>query len=217
MGSLSILTAVAVLLAALAGAAVWTGTEYFAHRFTMHNTGGRGPAAGEHLRHHAMPARTRPLMRIIGHCSMYAIAVAIGFVLNLIVPLGLAAGFAVGWALGYTLYEGLHHAAHHSTPRGAWDLRLRRRHFHHHFAAPKQNLGVLVSAWDQWFGTEGPSGPVRVPQRLAMPWLVDHNGAVRAEFAADYVIVESKRPRTPDAAARADLERAFADLAPTAD
>lgn len=200
------------------GVVAWTLTEYVAHRFTMHNVGGRGPAAGEHLRHHAQPLRTRPVVRVLGHISMYATAVGIAVVLALMVPPALAIAAALGWAFGYTIYEALHHAAHHYRPRGNWDLRLRKRHFHHHFVAPRQNLGVTITWWDQVFRTEGPVGPIRVPRRLAMPWLLDDHGRVQPQFADDYVLVGRARPLlTRDELQAQDLERAFSDLAPSTD
>lgn len=207
----------AVALAGLSlGGAAWTLTEYGAHRFTMHSTGGRGPAAHEHLMHHAQPARTRPLIRIIGHVSMYATAAVIGWILALFVPLILAMALAVGWALGYTAYEGAHFHAHHHPPLGSYlssvgryDLWLRKRHFHHHFVAPKTNLGVLVPWWDQLFGTEAPVGTIKVPRRVAMSWLIDDSGNVHDVFTTDYTVVGRRRD---DKSQRAnDIEAAFAD------
>lgn len=208
----------------VAGFVTWTLTEYSAHRFLMHSVGGRGPAAKEHLMHHAQPDRTRFLIRTAGHFGMYAGAAAIGFALSLTVPRPVAIGIALGWALGYTAYEYLHWRAHHRAPFAsparleAFDLRLRQRHFHHHFAQPKQNLGVMNSLWDQLFGTEVdpsrmPDDPIKVPRRLAMTWLVDDAGAIKPEFAADYVLAgRLTRSEQQDAIDRA---QAFSDNAPS--
>jgi len=201
-----------LLLLALAvpvGVVAWTFTEYAAHRFTMHNVGGRGPAAKEHLMHHAQPERCRAFIRTLGHIGMYTTAVAIGFVLWLVLPWSPAIGLAVGWAIGYTIYEACHWLAHHREPRGIYDLQLRRRHFHHHFVAPRTNLGVTTDAWDRLFGTEAELSTIKVPRRLAMPWLTDAYGAVRPEFADDYEIVgRLERTAQQDAA---DITDAFAD------
>jgi len=198
-----------LLVAVPVGAFVWTFTEYAAHRFTMHNVGGRGPAAKEHLMHHAQPERSRAFVRTLGHIGMYTTAVAIGWLLSQIAPWSLAFGLAAGWATGYTIYEAFHWMAHHRAPRGIVDLQLRRRHFHHHFVAPRTNLGVTTDFWDGLFGTEAELSTIKVPRRLAMPWLTDNDGQVRPEFAADYVIV-GRLTRTPEQEA-ADITEAFAD------
>lgn len=191
------------------GFVAWTLTEYLAHRFLMHSTGGRGPAAHEHLMHHAQPARTRTFVRTIGHLSMYATAAALGWLLTFAVATPIAVGLAVGWAFGYTAYEGLHFAAHHHKVRGRYDRWLRERHFHHHFGSPKKNLGVLVPWWDRLFGTEERPMIITVPRRVAMAWLLDDDGQVRREFAARYRVV-GRRART-DAQLESDRTAAFAD------
>lgn len=199
------MTALAVPL----GVVAWTLTEYIAHRFTMHSTGGRGPAAHEHLMHHAQPERTRPLVRVIGHISMYATALAIGLVLGLVMARPIAFALALGWAFGYTAYEGVHFHAHHHAPRGAYDLWLRKRHFHHHFVAPKTNLGVLVPWWDQLFGTEVAPNRIKVPRRVAMPWLFDEHGEPDPSYATDYQIVGLRR--LSPAQKEDDIDAAFSD------
>lgn len=195
------------------GVVAWTLTEYVAHRFTMHGTGGRGPAAHEHLMHHAQPARTRPLVRTIGHLSMYATAAVIGWVLAQAMPGIWAISLAVGWAFGYTAYEGIHFHAHHHPPKGRYDLWLRKRHFHHHFSQPKTNLGVLIPWWDQLFGSEvAPHqipNQIKVPRRVAMAWLIDDTGEVHPEFADDYVVVG--RRASSDEQRALDKRAAFAD------
>lgn len=201
----------AVTMGAL-GVAIWTGTEYGAHRFAMHSVNGRGPAAKEHLMHHAQPERSRRFIRLLGHLGMYATAVVFGIALSFVFPLVVAVPVAVGWGLGYTLYEGLHWAAHHRPPINTFDLRLRRRHFHHHFAAPKSNLGVVFAGWDVLLGTNVEPDVIKVPRRLAMPWLTDADGNVLPEFADDYVIVgRAERNVAQD---ERDRVAAFADQPP---
>jgi len=195
-----------------AGFVVWTLTEYFAHRFAMHNTGGRGPAAHEHLMHHAKPARTRRLIRTLGHVGMYTTATVAALAMMLIVAPAWAIATAGGWAIGYTLYEFLHFASHHRPPLGAWDLRLRHRHFHHHFVAPRQNLGVMVNWWDRLLGTEAELHQIRVPRRVAMAWLIDAEGNVRTEYADTYTVVGPAHRSAPvDTSSDPDVIAAFAD------
>ena len=76
-----------------------------------------------------------------------------------------------------------------------------------------RNHGVSIPLWDIVFGTLDRPERVRVPRRLAMPWLVDEQGEVRPEFADDYELVGSA-----DADARQeqiDRARAFANMTPT--
>jgi len=152
----------------------------------MHSTRGRGPAAREHLMHHAKPARTRPFVRTLGHVGMYLTAAAIGVLLSLVAPLGVSVALAGGWALGYTTYEAAH--------------------FH---VSPQANHGVLVPWWDQLFGTEVRPDVIAVPRRVAMNWLIDADGAIRDEYANDYRLAGSRRA-DPQQQAR-DIEAAFAD------
>jgi hypothetical protein len=63
------------------------------------------------------------------------------------------------------------------------------------------------------FGTyERVDGPLRVPRRLAMVWLVDEAGEVRPEYAQDWALAGSRRWDETQAAI--DHGRAFANLAP---
>lgn len=187
-------------------------TEYGMHRFAMHSTGGRGIAAKEHLMHHAQPAATRFLIRTLGHMGMYSGAVVLAFVLQFLMSWGSAGALALGWAIGYTHYELVHWLAHHRPPRSDRDLRLRRRHFHHHFRAPTTNLGVAFPFWDRLLGTNVEPEEVRVPRRLAPTWLINEDGSVRPEYADTWTIVG----RLTSSAAQniQDIDDAFANRAP---
>ena len=74
------------------------------------------------------------------------------------------------------------------------------------------NHGVTLPLWDKVFGTAEAPAVVRVPRRLALPWMVDEAGELRPELANDYVLVgaASKDERT----ASLDRVRAFASMAP---
>ena len=76
-----------------------------------------------------------------------------------------------------------------------------------------ENHGVTSPVWDLVFGTYvRVDGPIRVPRRMAMVWLVDDDGTVRPEYAADYAVVGGRR--ATDSQAEADERDAFANLAP---
>ena len=51
-----------------------------------------------------------------------------------------------------------------------------------------------------------------MPRRLALPWMLDDDGEIRAEYAADYVLVGAKD--MTERLAKLDRARAFASLAP---
>jgi sterol desaturase/sphingolipid hydroxylase (fatty acid hydroxylase superfamily) len=214
-------TATTVLagLALLAiGAALWTLGEYLMHRFAMHALKGRGLASKEHLRHHA-----RYDSVLESWWFAWSGIVAVGYGLG--VTAGAQLGW-VGWALGagwvggYGFYDWIHFRAHRRPIRHPYERWVRRHHFHHHFGRPVANLGVTTPIWDLVFGTyERVDGPIRVPRRLAMRWLLDDEGQVRPEHADDYVLVGGGRPgqvqgTDPDQD-RVDHDRAFANLAPT--
>lgn len=205
-----------LLTAALAGAigwALWTLAEYLLHRFAMHHLHGKGIMSREHLEHHVTSAWHFDRNHILSWTGM----LLVGAVLWL--PLGWFVGgpvtgvaVAVGWAVGYFWYEYQHACAHLRAPRGRYETFVRRHHFHHHFGAPMANHGVSIAVWDRVFGTYQRPAQVRVPRRLALPWMVDEEGELLADHADDYVLVgvTDATPRLLDL----DRARAFASVAP---
>ena len=170
---------------AAAGAAVWSFTEYAVHRWVLHGPFGKGrlskvPIGGIHRNHHADPDHTVLLGRAAGHAAMAAVGVAAGGLLGNVLPRAFSFAASTTWSAGYSTYDVVHWRAHHRPPTSEFGRRLRRRHFRHHFGAPRGNLGVTMSWWDGLFGTEVPERPVTVPRRFAPEWL-DQLGP---EFAA---------------------------------
>ncbi len=207
------LTMTTVAAGLVFGAALWTLGEYLLHRFAMHEQGGRGIMSREHLEHHVTSSwhfdRNHPLS--------WAGMLAVGF--GVVAPVtwwlvgpALGVALATGWAIGYFHYEARHACAHRRAPASRYGAWLRRHHFHHHFGHPMANHGVSTAAWDKVFGTYERPTIVRVPRRLALPWLLDDGGELRPEYAGDYVLVgtadRSDRTRALDRA------RAFASAAP---
>jgi sterol desaturase/sphingolipid hydroxylase (fatty acid hydroxylase superfamily) len=193
------------------GMALWTLGEYLMHRFAMHALRGKGMASREHLRHHA---ERDSVLESWYFAWTGVIVVGIALAISAAQLLGPVGGcLGAGWVAGYGFYDWIHWRAHRRPIAHPYERWVRRHHFHHHFGHPTANHGVTTPVWDLVFGTyERTEGPVRVPRRLAMVWLVDDGGQVRDEYADDYALAGSL-PWT-DAQVAVDHERAFANLAP---
>lgn len=211
------MTTVSLVATAVAGLVfgmvLWTFGEYVLHRFAMHELDGKGIMSREHLEHHVHSSWSFSATHLLSWAGM----LLVGF--GAWMPLGwwlfgpaVGISVAVGWAVGYFAYEYVHAAAHLRGPRGRYSRWLRRHHFHHHFGHPKSNHGVSTLVWDRVFGTFDDPDVVRVPRRLALPWLVDEHGELREEYRGDYVVVGAADPSAR--LAGIDRARAFASLAP---
>ena len=206
-------TALTILVALTAGAALWTLAEYVLHRFGMHQLHGRGIMSREHLEHHVHSSWSFSHTHLLSWAGM--LLVGYGAWMPLVWwAVGPAAGIAVatGWAAGYFFYEHQHAMAHLRAPARRYDRWLRRHHFHHHFGHPMANHGVTVPVWDVVFGTREVPDRVRVPRRLVLPWMLDDDGGLRADLADDYVLVGSAD--SAERLAALDRARAFASVAP---
>ncbi len=207
-----------IAVAYLAGWFAWTFAEYCMHRFAMHEMRGRGLPSREHLTHHADRDSILEQWPIAWAGIITVGVLVFGVGGSFVFALPIAVALAAGWIGGYGFYDWMHYRAHRHPVStlpgfGRYERGLRLHHFHHHFGHPLRNHTVTMPLWDIVFGTRDVvSGPVRVPRRLALVWLVDETGAVRAEYADDYVLA-GQRPRT-DAQDTDDLRRAFANLAP---
>lgn len=192
------------------GAATWTVLEHLIHNYLGHHGRGRNPFGKEHMRHHATTSYFAPTSKKLLAATPVVLLAWGGLAFALGAPIGTA--FAAGLVVMYVAYEVVHRRCHTHPPRGAYGRWLRRNHFHHHFLSPKTNHGVTSPLWDYAFGTyREVVGPIRVPLKHAMPWLVDpQTGRVRAEFAADYVLVGRGAPEPPPALDAAAATRALA-------
>ncbi len=191
--SFSISTAAIMLGYFVLGGLTWTFLEWLLHGQLFHPRKLRNPFAKEHALHHADPLHMVGWPR-----KLLGVAFVTG---TLIAILRLASGhfesvaFPVGLGLGYIVYESIHRIIHLRAPRTAYGRWLRLQHVQHHFHTPRRNFGVTSAVWDRVFGTYVPfSKPLAVPQRLAMPWLIDpDNGKIADEYARDYVLVRRIR------------------------
>lgn len=144
-------------LGVAAGLAVWTLTEYVAHRWFLHSNkrdrAFRTDVAAPHTIHHRRPLETSTIARVGGVSGIAAGAYGAA-------AFGVPGALAAGWATGYVTYDITHWFAHHRPARTKWGEQLRTRHLRHHHGAPHANFGVTVDWWDQVFGTVAkPAGP----------------------------------------------------------
>ena len=208
-------TSLAVLGGFVVGAFTWNLAEYLLHRFAMHHLHGRGIMSREHLEHHVKAGwNFSPILLL----SWLGVVVVGGLGLLplawLVAGPAVAAGVSLGWAVAYFFYEYQHAVAHLRAPTGRYSTWVRHHHFHHHFGHPMANHGVTTPLWDHVFGTWEDPGVVKVPRRMALPWLVDEAGEVRPEYRDRYVLVG---PTSPTARLDAlDRARAFASEPPVA-
>jgi sterol desaturase/sphingolipid hydroxylase (fatty acid hydroxylase superfamily) len=182
-----------VVVAALLGVVTWTLLEYLIHRFMGHDRRfRRTPFGVEHTRHHVEGDYFAPTWKKL----ISAIVVTAVLAYPAIVAVGAAAGMAylVGMMGFYLIYE-LQHRREHTHPGvGGYGRWIRRHHFRHHLVDARTNFGVTTPLWDLAFGTyRAPPAVMKVPPRLAMRWLLDARGAVRAEYADRYEL--GKKPQ----------------------
>ena len=207
------ITALSPVVPFALGWAAWTLAEYLLHRFAMHHLRGRGIMSREHLEHHVHSSWSFSVTHILSWTGMLLVGAVLWFPLGWWLA-GPATGVAlgVGWAAGYFFYEYQHMASHLHAPKGRYGVWMRRHHFHHHFGHPMANHGVTIPLWDRVFGTHEAPGKVRVPRRMALPWLVDEHGELLPEHTEHYVLVGSLDDS--ERLAKLDRARAFASLAP---
>ncbi len=190
------------------GAFVWSFAEYGLHNWRGHGSKGKNEFSREHLQHHARGHWFAPTHKkvkaalLVAAVMLPASALAVGW-LN-------GGALTAGFTLAYIGYEVLHRRLHTHPPKGAYGRWARRHHFYHHFTKPNDNHGVTSPLWDHVFGTHAEPGLIRVPAKLAMPWLVDPaTGEVYERFAGDYVV--ARRGDKARAAAAEDAEPSSLD------
>lgn len=176
-----------VSFAFIVGVLTWWALEYILHRFVGHMPKGRSLFSREHRRHHAEGDYFAPNWRKLVNVSPVMGAVLVMFGLLGGWPIG--AGYTLGLVTMYLAYEVFHRRLHTHPPRNRYGRWARRHHFHHHFVNPKANHGVTTPFGDVFAKTLEPLGPIPVPERLAMRWLLDpETGDVAEAYQQDYVL-----------------------------
>lgn len=178
--------ALAFVLAVAFGAFSWSFLEYVIHRWLGHDSRLRPNFfETEHTQHHAAGDYFAPSWKKVAAAAVALVVIAP--LASLVVGPALGLTYAAGFASFYLFYEFVHRRAHTHIGIGPYGRWLRRHHFYHHFANPKANHGVTSPLWDFVFGTYKSPGTIKVPVRMAMPWLVDPTtGDVRHELSAWY-------------------------------
>jgi len=184
-------TALSLSIAALAGLATWSFTEYCMHRFLGHACKGRNHFSREHLAHHTDPGYFAPTWQkaLFGLACVLTI-VGVG---QALLGFAIALSYASGFGLSYGFYEWLHRRIHTHAPRNWYGKMVRKHHLSHHFTDARQCHGVTSRVWDRVFGTHRPVDKVRVPRKLATQWMVTDGGEMIENFSQSYVLVGRKR------------------------
>ncbi len=170
------------------GAVTWTVLEYLIHRWLGHDVRLRpNPFAAEHVRHHSEGDYFAPTSKKV--VTAGAATLLLYFPARALAGDAVGLCFVVGFVGMYVTYEVVHRRDHTHPGIGRYARFLRRHHFYHHFVDPASNHGVTSPIWDWVFGTWRSAGVIRVPRKLAMPWLVDSDtGELRAVHAEHYEI-----------------------------
>lgn len=142
------------LLLVMAGALLWTATEYALHRFLFHWEPGSATLAKfvfvMHGNHHHVP--NDPLRNLMP--PMVSIPVGgivwAGFV-ALIGPMG--SWLFLGWMGGYVAYDLVHYACHQWPMRGRLARMLKTHHMRHHHLNESGNYAITGMMWDRLLRT----------------------------------------------------------------
>lgn len=136
------------------GAASWTLTEYFLHRYFFHwqPTGRLGESLHffVHGVHHKYPSDPYRLVMPpwVNLTLLFLVVTPIAW---LIAPSWCWA-WCAGYVVGYINYDVTHFYIHHSKPKLAYFKRLKAHHTNHHYNGDKK-FGVSTLFWDRVFGT----------------------------------------------------------------
>lgn len=158
----------------VAGALLWSFTEYMLHRFVFHRI---GPKMGDrrlffilHGVHHDFPQDATRLVMPLGVSIPMGVAcyLVLRYTVGLVLPSpAWIEPIFVGFGLGYLAYDGIHFAVHHwssSSPLFKW---LKRYHMVHHHTGENARWGVSSPLWDWILGTMGANAPARAPSAPA--------------------------------------------------
>lgn len=139
----------------VAGVALWSLLEYWAHRKVFHYApktafgkrlfwylhGVHHDWPNDKLRLVFPPSVSLPLAALFWGLFTWALGDTLRY------------PAMAGLASGYLAYDMIHYWVHHFSPRSTLGKFLRRYHLEHHFKNPDTGFGVSQPLWDYVFGT----------------------------------------------------------------
>ena len=134
---------------------LWSGFEYFMHRFALHGKP-KNPTLKKflystHTAHHEYPNDNRFVL--VG-LDVSLVALFIFYGLSLLVLGAEAHSFMAGWVATYLFYDWLHYAVHNYNFNNKLYKIYQKHHIDHHFVDDTQNFGFISLLWDGLFNTK---------------------------------------------------------------
>jgi sterol desaturase/sphingolipid hydroxylase (fatty acid hydroxylase superfamily) len=154
-----------------AGYLSWTFTEYFMHRFWMHNNFKKinFKTYEMHMHHHKHPTdiKITGLQRAVSFLTGMVLLAGAIYLNNYFT-------IFVGFYFGFVFYTVLHVILHHRW--GKYILpRVQIAHIHHHGKYPETGFSFSTILWDYLFGTMAPKGAEISEQMKNFYFKEDHH------------------------------------------
>ena len=137
------------------GLLIWTGTEYFMHRFVFHYQ--PKSKIGQRLHfimhgvHHDYPNDSKRL--VLPPSISIPLALGFFFLFKSIFAPDILYPFFAAFIIGYVCYDTLHYLIHHAKFQGKlWNL-LKTHHLKHHYNDDTKGYGVSSPLWDHIVGS----------------------------------------------------------------
>lgn len=140
----------------IAGAFIWTLTEYTLHRFVFHyepsSDIGKRLHFIMHGVHHDYPNDSKRL--VMPPSVSIPLAIIFYVLFSAIMGSILVAPFFVGFLIGYLFYDITHYAVHHFNMHSKFWLAIKNHHMKHHYQDSSRGFGVSSPLWDIIIGTD---------------------------------------------------------------
>lgn len=171
----------------------WTYTEYFFHRFIMHeadSSKGLGKLLN-HSHHHKDPADIRIT-------TSHRVIMAVTSVVLITLSIFLNNYFTLfcGYFLGFTTFCLMHVVLHHSWSKKIFP-QLNQFHIHHHCKHTDKCFGVTIPWWDHLFGTV-PDKNITISERILAFYYKQEKP--KKTFSLNYFIDEKLSPQEKQSA-----------------
>jgi hypothetical protein len=158
------------------GILVWTGLEYFVHRWILHGRFPDGPGILQHFlhvrfdhlhwEHHARPWDGEHINGRIRDTLPFAIGLA---VVSAFLPMHTLPVLMAGLFQSYVVEEWVHHSVHFYQFRNPYFRYIKRHHLYHHSPIGSEvGYGLTSGLWDIPGRTRIPAGMRRALYRSAL-------------------------------------------------